>query len=158
MTNKKKTKLIVIIITLLAFVAVCIGITLHIVSGNSSKTDKSVDLDLSTMSATAIYSEVSNMMTDPKKYVGKTIKVKGYYTVSIDPSTGERYTYCLIPDATECCQQGLLFKLKKGEASKLPAEEKRFVISGKFTLKTLPEDKNATYVELENAKIYKGEK
>lgn len=158
MTNKKNTKLIVIIITLLAFVAVCIGITLHIVSGNSSKADKSVDLDLSTMSATAIYSEVSNMMTDPKKYVGKTIKVKGYYTVSIDPSTGERYTYCLIPDATECCQQGLLFKLKKGEASKLPAEEKRFVISGKFTLKTLPEDKNATYVELENAKIYKGEK
>ena len=158
MTNKKKTKLIVIIITLLAFVAVCIGITLHIVSGNNSKADKSVDLDLSTMSATAIYSEVSNMMTDPKKYVGKTIKVKGYYTVSIDPSTGERYTYCLIPDATECCQQGLLFKLKKDEASKLPAEEKRFVISGKFTLKTLPEDKNATYVELENAKIYKGEK
>ena len=155
MTNKKKTKLIVIIITLLAFVAVCIGITLHIVSGNNSKADKSVDLDLSTMSATAIYSEVSNMMTDPKKYVGKTIKVKGYYTVSIDPGTGERYTYCLIPDATECCQQGLLFKLKKGEASKLPAEEKRFVISGKFTLKTLPEDKNATYVELENAKVYK---
>lgn len=158
MTNKKKTKLIVIIITLLAFVAVCIGITLHIVSGNNSKADKSVDLDLSTMSATAIYSEVSNMMTDPKKYVGKTIKVKGYYTVSIDPSTGERYTYCLIPDATECCQQGLLFKLKKGEASKLPAENKKFVISGKFTLKALPEDKNATYVELENAKIYKGEK
>ena len=158
MTNKKNTKLIVIIITLLAFVAVCIGITLHIVSGNSSKADKSVDIDLSTMSATAIYSEVSNMMTDPKKYVGKTIKVKGYYTVSIDPSTGERHTYCLIPDATECCQQGLLFKLKKGEASKLPAEDKRFVISGKFTLKTLPEDKNATYVELENAKIYKDEK
>lgn len=158
MTNKKKTKLIVIIITLLAFVAVCIGITLHIVSSNSSKADKSVDIDLSTMSATAIYSEVSNMMTDPKKYVGKTIKVKGYYTVSIDPGTGERYTYCLIPDATECCQQGLLFKLKKGEASKLPAEDKRFVISGKFTLKTLPEDKNATYVELENAKVYKGEK
>lgn len=155
MTNKKKTKLIVIIITLLAFVAVCIGITLHIVSGNNSKADKSVDLDLSTMSATAIYSEVSNMMTDPKKYVGKTIKVKGYYTVSIDPGTGERYTYCLIPDATECCQQGLLFKLKKGEASKLPAEDKKFVISGKFTLKTLPEDKNATYVELENAKVYK---
>ena len=158
MTNKKNTKLIVIIITLLAFVAVCIGITLHIVSGNNSKADKSVDLDLSTMSATAIYSEVSNMMTDPKKYVGKTIKVKGYYTVSIDPGTGERYTYCLIPDATECCQQGLLFKLKKGEASKLPAENKKFVISGKFTLKALPEDKNATYVELENAKIYKGEK
>ena len=158
MTNKKKTKLIVIIITLLAFVAVCIGITLHIVSSNSSKADKSVDIDLSTMSATAIYSEVSNMMTDPKKYVGKTIKVKGYYTVSIDPGTGERHTYCLIPDATECCQQGLLFKLKKGEASKLPAEDKRFVISGKFTLKTLPEDKNATYVELENAKVYKGEK
>lgn len=155
MTNKKKTKLIVIIITLLAFVAVCIGITLHIVSGNNSKADKSVDIDLSTMSATAIYSEVSNMMTDPKKYVGKTIKVKGYYTVSIDPGTGERHTYCLIPDATECCQQGLLFKLKKGEVSKLPAEEKRFVISGKFTLKTLPEDKNATYVELENAKVYK---
>ncbi|MDU5603751.1 MAG: hypothetical protein E6047_04070, partial [Mogibacterium sp.] len=66
-----------------------------------------------------------------------------------------RYTYCLIPDATECCQQGLLFKLKKGEASKLPAEDKKFVISGKFTLKTLPEDKNATYVELENAKVYK---
>ena len=155
MINNKKTKLIIIIITLLAFVSICIGVTLHIVAHNKAKTDGHVDIDLSTMSATAIYSEVSNMMTDPKKYVGKTIKVKGYYTVSIDPGTGERYTYCLIPDATECCQQGLLFKLKKGEASKLPAEDKKFVISGKFTLKTLPEDKNATYVELENAKVYK---
>ena len=112
MTNNKKTKLIIIIITLLAFVSICIGVTLHIVAHNNAKTDGHGDIDLSTMSATAIYSEVSNMMTDPKKYVGKTIKVKGYYTVSIDPGTGERYTYCLIPDATECCQQGLLFKLK----------------------------------------------
>ena len=132
MTNNKKTKLIIIIITLLAFVSICIGVTLHIVAHNKAKTDGHVDIDLSTMSATAIYSEVSNMMTDPKKYVGKTIKVKGYYTVSIDPGTGERHTYCLIPD-----------------------EDKKFVISGKFTLKTLPEDKNATYVELENAKVYK---
>ena len=155
MTNNKKTKLIIIIITLLAFVSNLHWSYATYRSSHKAKTDGHVRHRPSTMSATAIYSEVSNMMTDPKKYVGKTIKVKGYYTVSIDPGTGERYTYCLIPDATECCQQGLLFKLKKGEASKLPAEDKKFVISGKFTLKTLPEDKNATYVELENAKVYK---
>ena len=77
MTNNKRTKLIIIIITLLTFVSVCIGVTLHIVAHNKAKTDGHVDLDLSTMSATAIYSEVSNMMTSPKKYVGKTVKVKG---------------------------------------------------------------------------------
>ena len=109
------------------------------------------------MSATAIYSEVSNMMNKPEKYDGKHIKVKGYYVVSIDPGTGKRYEYCLIPDATECCQQGLLFKLKKGERDKLPKEEHRFVISGKFVRKKAPgtDDPNAYTVMLEDAKIYK---
>ena len=76
MTNNKKTKLIIIIITLLAFVSICIGVTLHIVAHNKAKTDGHVDIDLSTMSATAIYSEVSNMMTDPKKYVGKALQTQ----------------------------------------------------------------------------------
>ena len=144
MANKNKTKLIVIIISLLALVVVCVAVTLHIASGRSSGTDSGVDTDLSTMSATAIYSEVSNMMNKPEKYDGKHIKVKGYYVVSID-------------DATECCQQGLLFKLKKGERDKLPKEEHRFVISGKFVRKKAPgtDDPNAYTVMLEDAKIYK---
>ena len=157
MANKNKTQLIVIIISLLALVVVCVAVTLHIASGRSSGTDSGVDTDLSTMSATAIYSEVSNMMNKPEKYDGKHIKVKGYYVVSIDPGTGKRYEYCLIPDATECCQQGLLFKLKKGERDKLPKEEHRFVISGKFVRKKAPgtDDPNAYTVMLEDAKIYK---
>ena len=74
----------------------------------SSETGK-IDLDLTKMSATMIYSEVFNMLIEPEYYLNKTIKISGLFNVFTNENTGENYFAILIPDATACCQQGIEF-------------------------------------------------
>ncbi len=64
-----------------------------------------VDLDLSEMSGTMVYSEVYNIMTKPDDYIGKTIRMNGAFATD----DNEIYYFCIIKDATACCQQGLEF-------------------------------------------------
>lgn len=72
---------------------------------------KSVDLDLTQLSSTLIYSEVYNMLITPDDYKGKIIKMKGQFNQYTDEQTGKTYNAVIIPDATVCCQQGLEFEL-----------------------------------------------
>lgn len=68
-----------------------------------------VDLDLTQMSSTMVYSEIYNLMMSPEDYVGKTIRMRGQFNVYEDPSSNTNYYYVVIADATACCQQGLEF-------------------------------------------------
>ena len=72
---------------------------------------KSVDLDLTELSSTLIYSEVYNMLITPDDYKGKIVKMKGQFNQYTDEETGKTYNAVIIPDATACCQQGLEFEL-----------------------------------------------
>lgn len=72
---------------------------------------KSVDLDLTELSSTLVYSEVYNMLITPDDYKGKIIKMKGQFNQYTDEETGKIYNTVIIPDATACCQQGLEFEL-----------------------------------------------
>lgn len=71
-----------------------------------------VDLDLTKMSATMIYSTIFDMLIMPEDYVEKIIKVKGWFETYTNPQTGEMYYAVVVPDATACCQQGLEFVWK----------------------------------------------
>ena len=71
-----------------------------------------VNLDLTKMSATMIYSTIFDMLIMPEDYVEKIIKVKGWFETYTDPQTGEMYYAVVVPDATACCQQGLEFVWK----------------------------------------------
>lgn len=79
-------------------------------------TTEQVDLDLSSLSSTMVYSEVYNMMISPADYIGKIIKMTGQYSVYTDSSTNKTYYSVIIADATACCQQGLEFVLADDEA------------------------------------------
>ena len=68
-----------------------------------------VDLDLSKMSGTIVYSQVYNMMVEPEKYLGRIIRIAGLYDEYQDPETEVVYFACVIPDATACCAQGIEF-------------------------------------------------
>ena len=70
-----------------------------------------VDLDLTVLSKTMVYSEVYNIMVSPEDYLGKSIRMNGIYNTFIDDATGIRYFYCIIQDATACCAQGIEFEL-----------------------------------------------
>ena len=92
----------------------------------------SVDVDLTKMNSTMVYSEVSNMVSKPDEYRGRVVKMKGSFAVY--PGTERNYYACIISDATACCQQGLEFVLKGDHAypDDYPAEGTEIVVTGRF--------------------------
>ena len=67
------------------------------------------DVDLTQLSNTMVYAEVNNIMTNPDKYVGRTIKMSGPYQSDYYEEAGTNYHFILIEDAAACCTQGLPF-------------------------------------------------
>ena len=70
-----------------------------------------IDVDLTALSSTMVYSEVYNMMYNAPDYVGKVVKMRGLYSLYYDEGTGKYYHACIIQDATACCAQGIEFEL-----------------------------------------------
>lgn len=110
---------------------------------------KSVDLDLTALSSTVIYSEVYNMLISPDDYKGKIIKMKGQFNQYTDEETGKIYNAVIIPDATACCQQGLEFQL--ADKSNPNFEQgTEITVEGSFNTYS---DGKFIYCYLENAQI-----
>jgi hypothetical protein len=93
-----------------------------------------VDIDLSRMSSTMVYTMVYKMVTEPEKFVGKTIKMKGIFSSYVDEETNRRFFGCVIKDALACCSQGLAFELAKPRKypSEYPSEGASITIIGTF--------------------------
>ncbi len=105
-----------------------------------------VELDLSAMSGTMVYSEVSNICAYPDDYRGKVIQMKGTYNFYHDEATGNDYHACIIQDATACCASGIEFVPDGFESEITPGEE--ITVAGTFD--TYKEG-NFTYPTLRNA-------
>ena len=78
-----------------------------------------VDVDLTVLSSTMVYSEVYNMLYFyPEDYYGKNVKMTGQFNVYqwVDESgivADMPVAYaCIISDATACCAEGMEFVLK----------------------------------------------
>ena len=77
-----------------------------------------VEVDLTVLSSTMVYSEVYNMLyNDPAHYFGKTVKAKGtfslYQLVTDGVLQPDPVAYaCIIADATACCAEGMEFVLE----------------------------------------------
>ena len=70
-----------------------------------------IDLDLAGMSGTIVYAQVYNLLVDPEPWLGKAIRMAGYYSYYDDAEKGIVYHACVIPDATACCAAGIEFVL-----------------------------------------------
>ena len=80
-------------------------------TSNPAQSADGIDVDLTKLSSTMVYSEVYNMMVSPDNYIGKTVKMNGAFAYYEDPETKKQYFACIIADATACCSQGLEFIL-----------------------------------------------
>ena len=110
-----------------------------------------LDVDLTKMSSTMVYSEVYNMMAMPDDYVGKTVRMKG--TFAAYPGEDRNYYVCFIADAAACCQQGMEFVLD-GEyvyPDDYPAEGTEITVSGVFD--TYYEGEYMRYCQLIDARM-----
>ena len=113
-----------------------------------------IDIDLTTMNSTMVYSEVYNMMVNPNQYVNKVVKASGPFVIGSSQIPNICYPAVLIQDATACCGNGLEFLLygiplcttRGGDGYPIPGEE--ITIVGMF--KTYFEDTNM-YVRLEDS-------
>ena len=135
---------------LLSLLCVSLLLTSLTACSGGGKQAGNVDLDLSVMSGTAVYSEVYNMLNTPKNYEGKLIKVKGEYNVftnSADESL--EYYAVIIRDALQCCQQGIEFVLKDGSKPDLKVGTEVQVVG---TFNTYYEGEQM-YCHLENADL-----
>ncbi len=111
-----------------------------------------IDYDLTKLTPDLIYVEVYNMMITPKKYIGKTIKVSGVFTVYYDEAKDKHHFACFVSDAAACCQQGIEFILDGDKAypADYPAEGAEITIQGIFG--TYEED-GGTYWSLTGAEF-----
>lgn len=91
-----------------------------------------VEVDLTQMSATMVYSEVYNMLTQPDNYLGKTVKMAGQYTEHYNEMTDKTYYACIILDATACCAQGMEFALANGFPGEKPKEGDMICVAGVY--------------------------
>ncbi|MCR5686908.1 MAG: hypothetical protein K6G58_02640 [Lachnospiraceae bacterium] len=111
-----------------------------------------IDIDLTALSATMVYSEVYNMMYYPENYVGKTVKMRGTYAVFHDETTHKYYHGCIIADATACCSQGIEFSLTDDYSfpEDYPSEGEEFTVVGTFEIY---DEGESTYCTLMDAKL-----
>lgn len=101
---------------------------------------ETVDVDLTQLSSTMVYSEVYAMVYEPEQYMGKTVKMRGLFS-SFEGTAGQMYYACIVQDATACCAQGLEFELTDGCDYPEPGTE--ITVIGTFD--TYREEYNGNY-------------
>ena len=117
-----------------------------------------VDVDLTVLSSTMVYSEVYNMLyNDPAHYFGKTVKARGTFSIYQLVADGvlqpDPVSYaCIISDAAACCAEGMEFVLKDDLAypDDYPELGTEITVIGEFQSY---EENGVTWYHLVNAKM-----
>lgn len=111
-----------------------------------------VDVDLTRLSATMVYAEVYNMLTQPSEYMGKTIRMNGMEAIFYDEGMDKYYFACIILDATQCCSQGIEFELTDDYTypDDYPEDGTMITVTGVFDTY---EEAGATYAVLRDAEL-----
>ncbi len=101
---------------------------------SSAEDTAGIDVDLTKMSSTMVYSEVYNMLVNPDDYIGKTVRMRGNYASSQNPVATQMYFACIIQDATACCSQGIEFVPQDHYKypDQYPAEGQEITVTGVF--------------------------
>ena len=98
----------------------------------ASETDSAPEVDLTGMSSTMVFAEVYNMMVEPERYEGKTVRMTGELVTYPHPFTGEDCLAVIVKDALACCAQGFQFQPAQGTA--LPEAGTEVTVTGIYTL------------------------
>ena len=118
----------------------------------TSAEERPVDLDLTKLSGTVVYSQVYDMMMNPDSYMGQIIKMRGSFSYFQDPETKQEYFAAIIADATACCAQGIEFVWEGDHVypQEYPPLETEITVTGTFS--TYYEGENM-YVQLVDADV-----
>ena len=115
---------------------------------------ENIDVDLTAMNATMVYSQVNDMLSNPDPYIDKVVKMTGPFKPYESTSPDFCYPAIVITDATACCGSGIEFLLygiprcSMAGGNGYPLYNEEATIVGVF--KTYLED-NSVYVHLVDA-------
>ena len=109
--------------------------------------ENGIDIDLTVLSSTMIYSMVYCMTTTPDSYIGMKVKMLGFAASYQNEETGVSYHACIIQDATACCSQGIEYELSEGE---YPEDNSIIYVTGTFDTYT---EAGYTYCILRDAEL-----
>ena len=118
----------------------------------SAEEARPVDLDLTKISGTVVYSQVYDMMMNPDVYMDRTVRMKGNFSYFQDPNTRQEYFATIIADAAACCAQGIEF-VWKGEHTypqDYPPLDTEITVTGTFSTY---EENGFMYVQLVDAQV-----
>ncbi len=91
-----------------------------------------IDYDLTEMSATMVYSQVFDLVSNPTNYEGKTFKIEGIFEHYMLMETDEYIYFVVVTDATACCPQGI--ELSLSENITIPEDYSEVVIEGEVEM------------------------
>ena len=110
-----------------------------------------IDIDLTKLNSTMVYSQVYNMTNEPDNFMGQTVRMSGNFAIYQNPETGKRYYACLIADAAACCSQGIEFVCDGlSYPNDYPDAGAQITVEGVFDRY---EEDGMTYVQLIDAKM-----
>ena len=101
--------------------------------GYASVTKNNIDVDLTVLSSTMVFAEVSNIMTKPANYLGKTIKINGLFYSSYYDVNDTMYYFVVVTDATSCCPQGIEFVWSRKNPEDYPDQSTKIELTGTFS-------------------------
>ena len=118
----------------------------------TAESTSDVDIDLTVLSGSMVYAQVSDMMYRPMEYLGKTVRMSGAYSYYHDATTGNDYFACVVRDATACCANGIEFVLTEDYLFPDDYPEPGAIITVVGVFDTYKEG-NSTYCTLREAKL-----
>ncbi len=107
-------------------------------SGNPYLTDygtsDGIDIDMSGMNYNLVNAMNFDMAMEPENFYGKVIKMRGQFFSGVEPETNLRFYYCILYDATACCQAGIDFQMSGNKIypDDFPPEGTNIEIVGTF--------------------------
>ncbi len=125
---KRKPIIIVLMLLILVLVTACPSKE----ENTSAKSSDGVDIDLTKMSKTMIYSEVFNMVNSPNKYIGKTVKLTGNFSWYFNNAMKDFTPAVIVQDAAACCSQGVEFTMADYNKDNMPDVGTEMTIQGCF--------------------------
>ena len=104
--------------------------------GAARREPPKVDLDLTKLSDTVAYATIFSMLTEPKNYLDKTVKIRGLFG-SFQDREGNVYCSVTLMDPTACCAAGLdcIFRSEYEYPKDYPEIGAEVTIAGKFDVR-----------------------
>lgn len=111
-----------------------------------------VDIDLSTLSSTMVYTQVYHMMSSPSDYIGKVIRMQGLFVSYQNPDTQQISCAVIVQDATACCAQGFDIVMPEHLAypEDYPPSDTQVTVVGELQADSALAERGFTFLRLKN--------